>query len=120
MKKEKAVVTYDSENDIIYMSAKKRKYEFSEQIEDLILDLDKNKKIIGLEILNASKIFNVEKIKLQNLQGSEWVFEADDKKLHIKINFKIILRNKEYLSNFVYSGINDFFDTSFKQKLAVV
>jgi uncharacterized protein YuzE len=119
MKEEKAVVTYDFQNDILYMSAKQREYEFSEEVDELVIDLDKNKKIIGLEIFDASEKFNIDKVKLQNLKGSKWLFEADKKKLYIKISLTIILRNKEILPNYVYSGINDFFDSPFKQGLAV-
>jgi uncharacterized protein YuzE len=49
-------VEYDSKADIMYIWLRKAKYEISEELaENVIIDLDKRGRIIGIEILDASK-----------------------------------------------------------------
>ena len=49
-------VEYDSKADAMYIWLRKAKYEISEEIaENAIMDLDKRGRIIGIEILDASK-----------------------------------------------------------------
>jgi uncharacterized protein YuzE len=49
-------VEYDQKADAMYIRLRKAKYDISEELaENVILDLDKNGKIIGIEILEASK-----------------------------------------------------------------
>jgi len=65
-------VEYDSKADAMYIWLRKAKYEISEELaENVILDLDKRGRIIGIEILDATKnlgkelvnkILNTEKI----------------------------------------------------------
>jgi len=65
-------VEYDSKADAMYVWLRKAKYEISEELaENVIIDLDKSGRIIGIEILDATKnlgkelinkILNTEKI----------------------------------------------------------
>ena len=49
-------VEYDPKADALYIWVRKVKYDISEELaENVIIDLDKNGRIIGLEILDASK-----------------------------------------------------------------
>jgi uncharacterized protein YuzE len=49
-------VEYDSKADVMYIWLRKAKYEISEELaENVIIDLDKRGRIIGIEILDASK-----------------------------------------------------------------
>jgi len=49
-------VEYDSKADAMYIWLRKAKYEISEEIaENVTIDLDKRGRIIGIEILDASK-----------------------------------------------------------------
>jgi len=49
-------VEYDSKADAMYIWLRKARYEISEEIaENVIIDLDKRGRIIGIEILDASK-----------------------------------------------------------------
>lgn len=65
-------VEYDKKADALYIWLRKAKYDISEELaENVILDLDKNGRVIGIEVLGASKslgqeivtkIINTEKI----------------------------------------------------------
>jgi len=49
-------VEYDSKADAMYIWLRKATYEISEELaENVIIDLDKRGRIIGIEILDASK-----------------------------------------------------------------
>ena len=49
-------VEYDSKADAMYIWLRKARYEISEELaENVIIDLDKCGRIIGIEILDASK-----------------------------------------------------------------
>jgi uncharacterized protein YuzE len=65
-------VEYDKKADAMYIWLRKAKYDISEELaENVIIDLDKNGRTIGIEVLSASKnlgqdlitkIINTEKI----------------------------------------------------------
>lgn len=65
-------VEYDKEADAMYISIRKGKYDVSEELaENVIIDLDKSGRIMGIEVLDASKnlgnelvtkIINTEKV----------------------------------------------------------
>jgi uncharacterized protein YuzE len=49
-------VEYDEKSDAMYIWLRKAKYDISEKLaENVVLDLDKNGRIIGIEVLDASK-----------------------------------------------------------------
>ncbi len=49
-------IEYDKKADAMYIRLRKTKYEVSEELsENVFLDLDKKGRIIGIEVLDASK-----------------------------------------------------------------
>jgi uncharacterized protein YuzE len=49
-------VEYDQKADAMYIWLRKGKYDISEELaENVVIDLDKNGRIIGIEVLDASK-----------------------------------------------------------------
>jgi len=49
-------IEYDSKADAMYIWLRKARYEISEELaENVVIDLDKRGRIIGIEILDASK-----------------------------------------------------------------
>lgn len=56
MKKEK-LVHYDKQNDVLYFGVRKGvEEEFSEIAPGVAVELDKKGNVIGIEVLNASKV----------------------------------------------------------------
>lgn len=134
MKQENAKLDYDFENDILfcsknndqkfskifdffYMSAKNRKYSSSIDYDNFILDLDENNKIVGLEILSASNLFNLSKLQLQSLKQAKFEFIIDSKKIKINIHLEILFRNKQENSNLILNELNDYFKNSFDSSI---
>lgn len=49
-------VDCDKENDIIYIRFSRKKYSYSEEKEDVVVDYDENGRVVAIEIFEASKI----------------------------------------------------------------
>ena len=63
-------VHFDSDNDILYIVSKQgSEEEFVEVAEGVNVELDKKKKVIGIEILNASRFLNpfIKKLHLKKV-----------------------------------------------------
>ena len=71
IKKRKAKIAYYPEVDIFVARPLIREYDKSVQIEDFILDLDKKGVIVGIEILDVSKVFRVPKVTLNKIISGE-------------------------------------------------
>jgi len=68
-------VEYDSKSDAIYIWLRKAKYDISEELaENVIIDLDKKGRIIGIEILNVSKTLGEE--LTNKILGSEKIIAS--------------------------------------------
>jgi len=51
-------IKYDKQSDALYIRLSEAKYFESDELEqDVIVDYDKSKRVIGIEVLNASKNF---------------------------------------------------------------
>ena len=57
-------IRYDSETDLLYLRLDERKQSVLNKrlSEDIVLDMGEDDKIIGIEILDASKHLNLEKL----------------------------------------------------------
>jgi uncharacterized protein YuzE len=67
---EKTLVDYDENNDDLFLKRGSDKYEASMEIGDFIVDFSKNDKIVGIEIINASKNFGVAKALLKSVKSA--------------------------------------------------
>ncbi len=58
LKNSKKIIHYDQHSDVLYLGAQKGiEEEFIEIAPGIVAELDADKNIIGVEVLNASKIF---------------------------------------------------------------
>ena len=65
-----AKVSYDSDVDALYLRKQGEPIKFSMHVlENFILDSSSGNKIVGLEILNASKVLNISKSELKEIKG---------------------------------------------------
>lgn len=65
-----AKAKYDEDVDALLVRKEGEPIAFSINIlENFILDVDSSRKIVGLEILNASKVLNIPKSELKELKG---------------------------------------------------
>ncbi|MEK6921836.1 MAG: DUF2283 domain-containing protein [Nanoarchaeota archaeon] len=90
----KGEMDYDYSNDILFFKVKNREYDRSIELEDIVLDLDKQGFITGIQIFGASTIFKLEKETLQNIKKWEFHVQTEGKVISIQLMFEMIRRNK--------------------------
>lgn len=85
---------YDYRNDIAFFKTKGRDYKKSIEADNLVIDIDKENYITGLQIMNASKFLRIDKRYLR--ECPTWKFEAklDNNKIEIRLQFAIKVRNQ--------------------------
>ncbi|MGE0792782.1 MAG: DUF2283 domain-containing protein [Candidatus Woesearchaeota archaeon] len=120
MKKLPAKANYDFESDIFSALPLIREYDSSFQKEDIILDLDKNGKIVGLELLNASKNFGIPKIFMKNLISIHMQINVSEELIKIQIQIKSLVRNAERISSLNFERIKPGFVNPSELNLAVI
>jgi len=66
-------IRYDPEADAMYIKLREGEYEISEEIrEGIIVDFDKNNKIIGIEILDAKERLSPSSVAEMSFKFSKW------------------------------------------------
>ena len=92
----KGEVDYDFKHDILFFKTKDRKYAKSiELLDNIVVDVDKEGFLVGIQIFDASKFLNLDKKELLSIP--KWVFNAnvyDGNKIDIRLTFQIKVRNK--------------------------
>jgi uncharacterized protein YuzE len=98
---------YDFENDSLLVIDRGAKYESSINFENIILDIDVDGLPIGVEILHASKLFDVSKSAIKNFQSFRADINISEKTIEINFTINVIKRN-QYIEKIAIShGIND-------------
>ena len=67
------IIGYDEKHDIFYIVKKNKEVSHSVDLEDFVVDLDKNNEIVGLEIFGISKLTNIPKKYFNKLQNAKLV-----------------------------------------------
>jgi len=85
---------YDYKYDILFFKTSEREYIKSIELDNIILDIDKERFIVGIQILEASKFLNLNKRVL--LKVPRWEFKAtvNEGRIEIRLMFQIVVRNK--------------------------
>jgi len=85
---------YDYKHDILFFKTKERDYDKSIELDNIVLDLDKEGFIVGIQISEASKFLDLTKTML--LKVPNWQFEAEIKnnRIELRLTFKVEIRNK--------------------------
>lgn len=97
---------YDKEMDVFRVSTPKSKYKYSEQFNNFIIDRDEKGEICGMEILDASKFLKIPKYQLNSSIEAEIKIKINKERVEIEMQFKIIIRNSEKMSSYVFNDIN--------------
>ncbi len=92
----KGEVDYDFKHDILFFKTKDRKYAKSiELLNNIVVDVDKEGFLVGIQIFDASEFLNLDKKELLSIP--KWSFNAnvyDGNKIDIRLTFQIKVRNK--------------------------
>ena len=85
---------YDYINDILFFKVKNREYDFSLEFQNMVIDIDKEKFIVGIQIFDASEFLRIEKVSLRAIP--KWQFKAriDHGVIEIRLFYQITVHNK--------------------------
>lgn len=86
---------YDYKYDIFMFKVKNREYSHSIELQSLVIDFDKEDFIVGLQIFDASKVFNLSKNKLKQVQNFKMQSKINNGTIQINLMFNMKIRNKQ-------------------------
>jgi hypothetical protein len=86
---------YDINNDILMFKIKERDYEKSIEFKKFIADIDSKGFVSGIRIIDASKIFGINKYTLSNIISWEFKTVVENGTITIRLSFVGKVRNKE-------------------------
>ncbi|MCL2687212.1 MAG: DUF2283 domain-containing protein [Methanobrevibacter sp.] len=101
--------SYDPDADALFIS-KVADYEYDESVEltnDVYLDFDMNGEASAVEVLNASKVFNVSKFSLKNIGPISMKIGVNEKLICLELSIGVLVHNKELLKSLNHSAVND-------------
>jgi len=85
---------YDFANDILFFKVKNREYDFSFEFQNMVIDVDKEKFITGIQLFDASEFLGIPKINLREIP--KWQFKARINKevIELRLFYQLKIRNK--------------------------
>ncbi|MGP8189115.1 MAG: DUF2283 domain-containing protein [Methanobacterium sp.] len=100
---------YDFDGDSMFINDIKD-YKYKESIEitdDIILDIDENNEVVALEILDASKIFGIEKKFIRHLVKIEINIMSNEENIFIKAAFNFMIHQRSTPKELNEKIVND-------------
>lgn len=90
----KGEMDYDYVNDILFFKIENREYDFSLEFQNIVVDVDKEQYIVGIQIFDASEFFRVSKSHLKN--AHKWKFESKIERntIELRLFYQVIIRNQ--------------------------
>lgn len=85
---------YDHLNDILFFKVKNREYNFSIEFQNMVIDIDEEKFVVGMQIFEASKFLKMSKVNLREIP--KWQFNAkiEGEIIELRLNYQLQIRNK--------------------------
>jgi len=91
----KGEVDYDFKQDILFFKTKDREYSKSiELLDNLVVDVDKEGFLTGIQIFDASEYLNLDKKSLLSVPNWQFVINVHENIIEIRLVFQIKVRNK--------------------------
>lgn len=98
--------TYDHVDDIFYSYPLDRKYKESVMIDNFVFDLDANNEVVGIEIIDYSKLLGLSKYYANRIQKGKINIHVNSETIRIEIHALVNIRNKNRDSYIDYERVN--------------
>ena len=100
----KGEVDYDFKHDILFFKTKDRKYAKSiELLDNLVVDVDKEGFLTGIQIFDAAEYLNIDKKSLLNIPDWQFTINVHGNIIEIRLVFQVKVRNKTVEKNPIIS-----------------
>lgn len=86
--------SYDYPNDILLFKAKDRHYARSVKFGDIVLDIDRENFITGVQIFAASKVFGMRRESLRNITQFSLTTKVENAQVAVQLRFTTTSLNK--------------------------
>ncbi len=95
----KGEMDYDYAEDILFFKIKDREYSFSIEFQNMVIDIDEEKFIVGIQIFEASTFLGLSKMNLREIP--KWRFDAkiEEGIMEFRLNYQIKIRNRIFEKN---------------------
>ena len=91
----KGEVDYDYKHDILFFKTKEREYSKSiELLDNLVVDVDKEGFLTGIQIFDASEFLDIDKKSLLQIPNWQFTINVHENIIEIRLVFQIKVRNK--------------------------
>ena len=115
--KGKGIVDYDFEEDTLFFKVKNRDYLKSIDFGDFVLDVDTKGFVTGIQIFDASKLFDVSKTTLNKVKRWQFHTKVEENKILLQLSFEAVNKNKTVVER--HSLVRDY-PSSFESVAEVV
>ena len=85
---------YDFTYDILTFHIKNRDYKMSVEVQNFIIDIDTEDFVIGVRVIDASKVFGLKKDILRNIVQSDFQSVVKDNVITVRLTIVGTIRNK--------------------------
>ena len=90
---------YDYVNDILFFKIKNREYDFSIEFQNMVIDIDEEKFIVGIQIFDASKFLRMSKVNLREIPKWKFSSKLENNTIEIRLDYQLKVRNKIFEKN---------------------
>ena len=90
---------YDYAEDILLFKVKDREYDFSMEFQNMVVDVDKEQFIVGIQIFDASKFLKMGKEHLRKVTNWQFKAKLQDNEFRIDLYYQVVVRNKTVNNN---------------------
>ncbi|MBU4069807.1 MAG: DUF2283 domain-containing protein [Nanoarchaeota archaeon] len=87
---------YDYVNDILFFKLKNREYDFSIEFQNMVIDVDSEKFITGIQIFEASEFLGISRVNLRAIPKWQFKSRIDKGVIELRLNYQVEIRNKIY------------------------
>jgi len=87
-------VDYDYKYDILFFKGSNRVYSHSVELDNMVVDVDSEGLITGIQVFDASKFFNLKKSDFLKVGRWEFRSSVNGGRIEIRLLFKVVVRNK--------------------------
>ena len=92
---------YDYVNDILLFKVKDRDYNFSIEFQNMVIDVDNEQFIVGIQIFDASKFLKIGKEHLRKITNWQFKAKLQDNEFRIDLYYQVVVRN-QVVNNNIY------------------
>ena len=92
--KGKGEMDYDYKTDILFFKTSGREYVKSMELDKLVIDIDNEGFVVGLQLFEASQFLALDKATLMKIPRWEFKTVVEDGRIEIRLTFQVVQKNK--------------------------